>query len=191
MTSSRRFHERLKPKKIHYARPHSFSVIGICIIPCPGGMLIMIGCCIEWITSLMERHWLVLKSYTRKHDSLAGPTACKYSKTEWMTTPTLQPQRFVHEAFRTHTWRRTHKPVPITETGNALGVLDIHDRRHPVWRAACAEDVKLSEVYKPHVEHNAQAYYRTTHGVSLENPTSRLIKYRLFQLMKHNLTRAM
>lgn len=44
---------------------------------------------------------------------------------------TLQLQRLAHEELGLGTWRQCDKDVPVTESRQRLGVLDLSDRRHP------------------------------------------------------------
>jgi hypothetical protein len=124
-------------QKVRSQRYYSFSVVGICIILCLGGLLIIVGYWIEWITSLAEKWLCVGKRRSRKHNSLLMNTegsSQAYSRAEWNATSTLQLQRLAHEALGATTWSRTNEAVPITKNGEKLGVLDISDAYHPVLR---------------------------------------------------------
>jgi len=68
------------------------------------------------------------------HSRKGGQAA--YSRLEWSTNETLQLQRMAHEGTGTGDWFRGTKPVPVTQPGSLLAVLDIADPAHPRLQSA-------------------------------------------------------
>ncbi|KAH8730615.1 hypothetical protein GQ44DRAFT_700586 [Phaeosphaeriaceae sp. PMI808] len=97
----------------------SFSVLGLSIIICLGGLLTLVGLFIEPIAT-----WIMRKGSKR----LSRKNI--YARLEWHATSTLQLQRLAHERFGR--WKGANDAVPMTEYGAKLGVLDIKDEKHPV-----------------------------------------------------------
>jgi hypothetical protein len=126
-------------QKVKSPRHYSFSIVGISIILCFGGLLIVIGYWIETITRTSETWWNALLRRNRRHNPLGNTSAQTYARAEWMATATLQLQRLAHEALGKTTWSKTSEAVPVTERGEDLGILDIQDPHHPVLRQVTPE----------------------------------------------------
>lgn len=95
---------------------YSFSLLGVLIIICVGGFLILVGMGIGWIVHGYERF------------KLRGGKS--YASIEWQTGSALQMQRLAHEALGLGAWTRTDGDIPVTEGGDMLGVLDVSDHKH-------------------------------------------------------------
>ncbi|KAH7112531.1 hypothetical protein B0J11DRAFT_597934 [Dendryphion nanum] len=104
----------------------SFSVLGISLIIALGGMLIITGFWIEWIAAGLSRI-----SVRRRNSHKPASRISVYARLEWHAMSVLQLQRLAHEALGFGTWTRANHMVPITESGDILGILDIEDGKHP------------------------------------------------------------
>lgn len=54
-----------------------------------------------------------------------------YAQLEWQTTSVLQLQRLAHEGIGAGTWSSALDTVPVTKKGDAIGILDTSDEKHP------------------------------------------------------------
>lgn len=101
-------------KKIRSDATTSFSVLGLIIVLCLGGLIILISFTIEPLTGWIEQ----------------GFGNDNYKQLEWATNEILQLQRLAHEELGCGTW--FGKNFPITVVGEKLAVLDISDPDHPM-----------------------------------------------------------
>jgi hypothetical protein len=59
-----------------------------------------------------------------------GTKQASYALLEWEHNSALQLQRLAHQAVGSGTWTRTAQAIPVTESGDTLGILDISDPKH-------------------------------------------------------------
>jgi hypothetical protein len=57
-----------------------------------------------------------------------------YSRLEWCSNGTLQLQRLAHEELGIGTWGACTQDIPVTREGEMLGILDVTDPGHPVFK---------------------------------------------------------
>lgn len=101
---------------------YSFSLLGVFIIIFLGGAFIVVGFFIEWIALRLD--WL-------KNIGNRGPSRSAYAQAEWQTGSPLQLQRLAHEALGLGAWSGADAAIPVTGSGDMLGVLDVSDEKHP------------------------------------------------------------
>jgi hypothetical protein len=106
-------------QKIYSSRYYSFSILGVAIILCVGGIIMLLGLFLEDLAKLMNN----VRSL--RHSKIT------YATLEWQANSTLQLQRIAHETLGLGTWSKAAGSVPVTEKDEILGVLDITDRKHP------------------------------------------------------------
>jgi hypothetical protein len=87
-----------------------------------------------------------------------------YSRLEWSSNGTLQLQRLAHEELGLGTWSGCTQDVPTTCDTQMLGVLDIADTSHPVFKSPYTEaDVDLTSSDESKEKH------RTSHVEDTQN----------------------
>ena len=67
---------------------------------------------------------------THRLPRLRSSQKLAYGQAEWQAGATLQLQRLAHENVGLGTWSRTDEAIPVTESGETLGVLDISNAKH-------------------------------------------------------------
>jgi hypothetical protein len=107
-------------QKVRSSRHYSFSVLGVCVILTVGGTLVLFATFLETILAVLFHF-----QRFREKESL------NYAYAEWQVGSTLQLQRIAHESVGAGNWTRATKAVPVTQSDDALAVLDITDREHP------------------------------------------------------------
>ncbi|KAF2491600.1 hypothetical protein BU16DRAFT_468495 [Lophium mytilinum] len=110
--------KKCKTQKIKSSRYYSFSILGMSIILCVGGFIMLLA--------------LFLKDVAKLMNKIRGLQNSKsaYATLEWQANSTLQLQRIAHESLGLGTWSKTAESIPVTEKNQILGVLDI-TRNHP------------------------------------------------------------
>jgi hypothetical protein len=100
--------------KVRRAGFISFSVLGLVIIFVIGGAIILVSMCIDVVVGFFQR-------------SEAGI----FRKSTWITDEKLQLHRLANEGRGIGEWEGCTAPVPVTKTGEMLGVISIQDPHHP------------------------------------------------------------
>jgi hypothetical protein len=93
----------------------SFSVFGIAFIFTVGGIIIALSVVLDPLMDFLRKRWGIKQ----------------YQQLEWVTNDTLQLQRLAHEEISIGTWSNATRPVPITQMGEKLALLDLSDPTHP------------------------------------------------------------
>lgn len=112
------------PQKARSTAYTSFSVLGLAIIFILGGLIILLATIIEPFCAFLQ------KKYQRN----------TYQWLEWVTNNPFQLQRMVHEQIGLGTWNETATDIPVTVSGEPLGILDLSDEKHPVMTRAFTSD---------------------------------------------------
>ncbi|GAW15864.1 hypothetical protein ANO14919_052860 [Xylariales sp. No.14919] len=94
----------------------SFSVFGLLFTFIVGFSIVLISYLLEPISRILYRKWGFQT----------------FAHLEWNTTATLQLQRLAHEQLGYGTWSKGTVEIPVTETGDLLGCLDVSNPDHPV-----------------------------------------------------------
>ncbi|KAK3315994.1 hypothetical protein B0H66DRAFT_592246 [Apodospora peruviana] len=94
----------------------SFSIFGLSTILIGGSLIVVLS----WTMEPLAR-------CVRQRKGSRPP----YALLEWNTNGTLQLQRLAFEANGLGTWSWATGSVPVTESGEVLGVLDLSNPRHP------------------------------------------------------------
>ncbi|OJD39089.1 cytochrome p450 protein [Diplodia corticola] len=126
-----------KNQKILSTAYTNFSVFGLATILVIGGLIIVVSYTLEPFVAWIQRR--------RNLDV--------YARLEWSLNETLQLQRMAHEELGLGTWRRCDKDVPVTESRERLGVLDLSDRTHPRLKAPPAS---VDEMFDEKAEKNGR-----------------------------------
>jgi hypothetical protein len=88
-------------------------------------MILIVGSTLMLISTFVEELFALLLWYPRLRSA-----KLIYSQAEWQAGSTLQLQRLAHENLGLGTWTRTDEAIPVTEPGDALGVLDVTNTKH-------------------------------------------------------------
>lgn len=107
-------------QKIRSSSYYSFSVLGISIILLLGIIIVLVG---GYTESLAEKVFEL--------PYLAQNRRLGYAHLEWHANSTWQLQRAAHEAVGSGTWTKATKFLPVTQKGELLATLDVHDKAHP------------------------------------------------------------
>lgn len=100
----------------------SFQVLAVLLIICIGSAFIVVGFGIEYIALAFD--WV-------RNLGNHGHSPAAYAEAEWQASSPLQLQRLANEALGLGAWSGSDGAVPVTEAGDALGVLDVKDKKHP------------------------------------------------------------
>ncbi|KUI59498.1 hypothetical protein VP1G_06720 [Cytospora mali] len=121
-------HTMCQSQKILSTAYVSFKVFGIAFIFIVGGLVIIFSYALEPIMSCLQRRYGKFR---------------RYNLLEWAANDVLQLQRLAYEEAGMGTWRGSEKSVPVTESGETLGPLDLSNPKHPRLRSSTTG---LSEV---------------------------------------------
>ncbi|KAL9624424.1 MAG: hypothetical protein Q9160_001387 [Pyrenula sp. 1 TL-2023] len=104
-------------QKIRSTSHTSFSVLGLSLTLCLGGLIVLLSYAAEPALHLAQR-WRRVAIYHRL---------------EWISNETLQLHRMAHEGIGSGgKWSNATASVPITENGQPLAMLNVNNETHPL-----------------------------------------------------------
>ncbi|KAF2184660.1 hypothetical protein K469DRAFT_739283 [Zopfia rhizophila CBS 207.26] len=122
-------------QKIVSTKYSSFNVLGISLILLLGGLIIVLDLTLEpLIACFLKRRY---RNHVDQNQAWSAKKNRKhhlYAVLEWSSTNTLQLQRLAYEEAGFGRWEKCVGDNPITLPGEKLGVLNLDDVQHPVFK---------------------------------------------------------